>query len=163
MINVADPEFEADGPNGVSERQTGFSIPRGGIWDAGAGEQIAGAQRYEAVEAEKCRGGPGDGIVGPLPLGLDAQVGPGFGKSHLDLPSADVQGDDVLGFEGDVGTEEGLRIALCVGIADQYPSDRQHRGAWPVPQGDVGCDSSALALCDSCVDGPRWARRLAAV
>lgn len=42
LINIADPELEADGANGVSERQTGFSIPRGGIRDAAAGEQIAG-------------------------------------------------------------------------------------------------------------------------
>lgn len=41
MINVADPELEPDGPDGVTERQAGFSIPRGGIRDAGAGEQIA--------------------------------------------------------------------------------------------------------------------------
>ena len=43
MINAADPELEPDGADGVTERQTGFSIPRGGVRDAGAGEQIAGA------------------------------------------------------------------------------------------------------------------------
>ena len=31
MINVSDPELEADGADGVSERQTDFSIPRDGI------------------------------------------------------------------------------------------------------------------------------------
>ena len=42
MINVADPELEPDGPDGVTECQAGLSIPRGGVRDAGAGEQIAG-------------------------------------------------------------------------------------------------------------------------
>ena len=43
MINVAEPNFKADGADGVSERQVGFSVPRGGVRDAGGGEQIAGA------------------------------------------------------------------------------------------------------------------------
>lgn len=42
LINVADPELEPDGTDGVTECQTGFSIPRGGVRDAAAGEQIAG-------------------------------------------------------------------------------------------------------------------------
>jgi hypothetical protein len=42
LINAADPELEPDGSDSVTERQTGFSIPRGGVRDAGAGEQIAG-------------------------------------------------------------------------------------------------------------------------
>lgn len=43
LINVGEPDFEADGTDGVSERQTGFSIPSGGVRDAAGGEQIAGA------------------------------------------------------------------------------------------------------------------------
>ena len=43
MINVGEPDFEVDGTDGVSERQTGFSIPRGGVRDVAGGEQIAGA------------------------------------------------------------------------------------------------------------------------
>ena len=31
VINVADPELEADGADGVTEGQAGFSIPGGGI------------------------------------------------------------------------------------------------------------------------------------
>lgn len=42
MINVAEPDFEAGGTDGVSERQTGLSIPRGGVRGAAGGEQIAG-------------------------------------------------------------------------------------------------------------------------
>ena len=43
LINVAEPDFEADGTDCVTERQAGFSIPRGGVRDAAGGEQIAGA------------------------------------------------------------------------------------------------------------------------
>ena len=42
MINFSDPEFEPDGADGVAERQTGLSIPGGGVGRACAGEQIAG-------------------------------------------------------------------------------------------------------------------------
>jgi hypothetical protein len=57
----------------------------------------------------------------------------GFGKRELDLPSADVEGDYLGGLKGDVGTEEGLRAALSVRIANQDPPDRQDRSAGPVP------------------------------
>ena len=42
MINVADPELEADGSDSVTECQAGFSIPGGGIRGAFSGQQIAG-------------------------------------------------------------------------------------------------------------------------
>ena len=42
LINVAEPDFEADGADGVSERQARLSVPSGGVRDAGGGEQIAG-------------------------------------------------------------------------------------------------------------------------
>ena len=88
----------------------------------------------------------GYGLVAPLALNLDTEVSARFGERDLDLPSADVQRDDVGGFEGDIGTEEGLRLALCVGVADQDPSDGQQWGARPVPQCDVGCDLERLTL-----------------
>jgi len=34
LTNVADPDLEPDSADGVTERQTGFSIPRGGVRDA---------------------------------------------------------------------------------------------------------------------------------
>ena len=146
LINVSDPELEADGADSVTECQACLSIPGDGVRGSCTGEEIAGPQGYETVEAEENRGGSGYGFVGPLALCLDAQMSPGFGEGDLDLPSADEQGDDVGGREGDVGTEESLRSALAVGIANQHPSDRQHRGARPVPQGDVGCDIEGLAI-----------------
>jgi hypothetical protein len=41
LINVADPELQVDGSNGVTECHAGFSIPGGGISGAANGEQIA--------------------------------------------------------------------------------------------------------------------------
>jgi hypothetical protein len=38
-----------------------------------------------------------------LALCLDAQMSARFGECDLDLPSADVQGDDVSWLDGDVG------------------------------------------------------------
>jgi hypothetical protein len=31
LINVADPDFEADGTDGVTECHAGLSVPRGGV------------------------------------------------------------------------------------------------------------------------------------
>jgi hypothetical protein len=42
LINVAEPDFDANGSDSVSEGQTGLSIPRGGVRCAAGGEQIAG-------------------------------------------------------------------------------------------------------------------------
>lgn len=42
LINVADPDLEADGADGVTEGQAGFSIPRSGIRGVFIGQQIAG-------------------------------------------------------------------------------------------------------------------------
>ena len=42
LINVADPDLESDGSDGVTERQTGLSVPGGGVRRACAGQQIAG-------------------------------------------------------------------------------------------------------------------------
>ena len=44
----------------------------------------------------------GYGLVAPLALYLDTEVSARFGERDLDLPSADVQRDDVGGFEGEV-------------------------------------------------------------
>lgn len=79
-----------------------------------------------------------------MPLGLNTNVGKCIGERDLDLPSADEQGDDVGGIEGDVRAEEGLGGAFAIGILDQYPSDRHYRGAGPVPQCGIGGDPSDL-------------------
>ena len=125
--------METDGADGVAECQAGFPIPRSRVGCAGTVEKITGPERDETVESEQSRRGSRYGFVGPLALCLDTQVRAGFGKGDLDLPSADVEGDYLGGLEGDVGTEEGLRAALFVRIANQDPADRQDRSAGPVP------------------------------
>jgi hypothetical protein len=135
-----------DGTDGVTERQAGLSIPGSGVRRCFASEQVAGPQQDKAVEAEKCRRGSSNSFVGPLALCLNAQMSAGFGEGDLDLPPADVQGDDLSQLEGDIGTEETLRIALSVGAVHQDPTDRQHRGTRPVRQGLPDVISSALPL-----------------
>jgi hypothetical protein len=57
-----------------------------------------------------------------LPLGFDAEMCPGFCKGDFDLSTANEECDDVGGRMGGVGTEEGLRVALALGVSDKHPA-----------------------------------------
>ena len=81
-INVADPELNPYGADGVAECQARLSVPRSGIRRACAGEKITGPKRDEAVESEKCRRGSSDSVVAPLALCLDAQAPSGSGPEE---------------------------------------------------------------------------------
>ena len=109
-------------------------------------EKITSPQRDKAVESEKRRRGSSDSFVRPLALRLDAQMSARFGERDLDLPPADVQGDDVSRLDGDVGAEEGLWITPGVGVTNQDPSDRQHRVPGLYHKATPDVISSALPL-----------------
>ena len=68
-----------------------------------------------------------DRLVGPLTLGLYAEMSANFRECYFDLPATDEPGEDVAGTSVEVGGEEGLRFELAFGIADEKPTDR-HRG-----------------------------------
>ena len=59
-------------------------------------------------------------------MGFDTEVSANFCKRHLDLPAADEPCEDVAGASGEVCGEEGLRVELAFGIADEKPADRHH-------------------------------------
>ena len=79
-------------------------------------------------------------MVGPLALGLDAEMGTHFLECDFDLPSADEPGEDVLRFGVEIGCKECLRVELAGRIANQKPADRDRRKAAMIPDGSAGCD-----------------------
>ena len=123
LANIPDPQGKTHASDGVGEGEAGFAIPCCGIGDAGSAQQIAGPQRYEAVEARQGGRCSRDYLVGPLPLGFHTEMGAGLRKGDFDLPAADEECDDVGRRAGGVGAEEGLRGPLALGVSDKHPAD----------------------------------------
>ena len=153
LENVSDPEGKPDGADRVGEGQAGLAIPGCGVWGGGRVQQIAGPQRDEAVEAEQCGRCSCDCLVGPLPLGFDAEMCPGFCKGDFDLPTANEECDDVSWRLGGVGTEEGLWVALAIGVSDQHPADCSGRCARAIPKGGIGGDLERFFLLSAIPGG----------
>ncbi len=67
-------------------------------------------------------------------------------RGDLDLPAAHEEGDDGVRLEVGVGVEEGLQVALDVGVSDQHPADGFGRRAGTVPECGSGEDLEGLVL-----------------
>lgn len=99
-----------------------------------------GPQCDDGEQGEESRGGAQDGVVGPLTLGLDSDVGADLRKSHLDLPAADEPAKNVMRMRIEVGRQECLRAEFAARIADEKPADRDWRNAAAIPQRGAACD-----------------------
>jgi len=73
-------------------------------------------------------------------LGLYAEMSSHFRKCYLDLPPTDEPGENIAGASVEVGGEEGLRLELACGIADEKPTDRHRRHAAAIPDGGAAGD-----------------------
>ena len=107
---------------------------------ARCGQQLAGPQSDKAIKTKQRGRGAGNRFIGPLPLGLDAKMGTGFGEGDFDLPAADKQGDDVGGIERCVCAEESLRFTPAFRVPDKHPADRLGRCARSIPQRGIRGD-----------------------
>ena len=100
--------------------------------------QGVGGQGGPGEEAQQSRRGAGDGQVGPLALGLHAQMGARFLKGDLELPAQDKLLQDLGPVRRRVGAEEGLGIEGAFGISRQHPADKAGRFSRAVPDGGLG-------------------------
>ena len=66
-----------------------------------------GPEGDQREQAEQGRGGAQNCEIGPLPLGLDAEVTANLGQSDLDPPAPDEPAQDLRGFGLEVGAQEG--------------------------------------------------------
>ena len=64
------------------------------------GELLMSVQGDEREEAQQRWGGAPDRQLGPLPLGLDAQVPAGFFEGDFELPPRDEPSEDLRGRDG---------------------------------------------------------------
>src|ERR1044071_883282 len=99
----------------------------------------------EREQAEQGGGGAGDGLIGPLALGLDAEMATDLGEGDLGAPAASKPAQNIEWICGEIGAQEGLRAELILAVAHQHVAD------WDVVAGmrpDGGAaDDLDLALC----------------
>ena len=101
--------------------------------------QRVGGQGGPRKETQQGGGGTGDGRVGPLALGLDAQVGAHLLKGDLQLPAQDKPFQDLGRIRRRVSTEQSLGVEGALGVSDQDPRmrtgglpERYHTAVWEV-------------------------------
>ena len=133
----------SDGGDGVAEGQAGFGVPRRAPGAAVCVEQSGSPEGFHGIHAQQDGSGAQDCLVGPLPLGLNTEVGAAVLESDLDLPAPDEPPEDVDGISGDVCAEECLGFEVAGRIAHQYLADRNRRAA-VVLDGGVGGDVEDL-------------------
>src|SRR5947209_7941499 len=91
------PEMSPHSCKCVAEGGAAFVIPgRAHNGAACLRAELCGKQGYEGEQPEQARGGACDGQVGPLALGLDAQMRPGFLECGLQLPTLNKPAQDLV-------------------------------------------------------------------
>src|SRR4051794_37945652 len=81
-------------------------------------------ERDEGEQAEQGGGGAGDGLIGPLALGLDAEVATDLGEGNLGAPATNEPAQDVERIGGEIGAQKRLRAELILAVAHQHIADR---------------------------------------
>src|SRR3954451_3558789 len=85
---------------------------------------LIGPERDEGEQAEQGGGGASDGLIGPLALGLDAEMATDLGEGDLGAPAASKPAQDIERIGGEIGAQEGLRAELILAVAHQHVADR---------------------------------------
>ena len=104
--------------------------------------QSVGGQSGPREEAQQDGSGAGDGQVGPLALGFNAQMGSSFLEGDLQLPTQDKPFQDLGRVSRRVGGQQSLGIEGTFGVSDQHPADGHRRFARAVPDGGLGSELS---------------------
>ena len=88
-------------------------------------------ERDEGEQAEQGGGGAGDGLIGPLALGFDAEVATDLGEGDLHAPAANEPAQDIEWICREIGAQKGLWAELILAVAHQHRalSSQAARGA----------------------------------
>jgi hypothetical protein len=138
---------------GIGEGRTLLAAP-GGDGQAGTLAQTCGQQCDNREHPQQARRGAGDGLIGPLALGFDAQMIARLAERQLQRPAPDEPTDDVVwitvgigaqqrwGSKSPSGSRSNIQRIEAEGI--DVPSGvcrtRQHRPPGEVPHGTVRAD-----------------------
>src|SRR3954452_9921647 len=119
------PEMSPYSGECVAEGGAAFVIPgRAHNRPACLRAELCGEQGHEGEQPEQARGRACDGQVGPLALGLNAQMRPGLLERGLHLPALHEPAQDLVRILVGIGAEQGLRIEPAQRVTDQHPPDR---------------------------------------
>src|SRR5258708_17514214 len=94
----------------------------------------------QTVEAKEQRSRALNGLIRPLALCLDAQMGAPLLKGHFQTPARNFVANDLFGRLGRVGGKDGFGGTLARWITSQDPTDRQRSVSIAVPQRCAGAD-----------------------
>jgi len=122
------PHFLSHERQSIRKGRQGLAIP-GVLPDrdlAFLGMRVS-QQSHQREEAQQSRCGAGDSPIGPLALGLDAQVVSDFMKSDFELPAHHEPLQNLFWLFGQVSAQQSLRFELAFRIPDQNPTDGQRR------------------------------------
>jgi len=117
----------------VGKSRGRFLVPGGVFYgELSGGAEPERQERNQGKEAEQDRRSPGKGLIGPLALGCQAQVGAGFLKRHRHRPAHDHPLDDLSwsGLEGrtEAGDPGADRSGVAAGpeaVDRAHPRDHQ--------------------------------------
>src|SRR6266850_4593062 len=128
------PEMAAHCSESVRKGRNGLVIPtRGEDGDSLANVETGGQQRDEREQTEQDRGAASYGFIRPLTLRFQAEMGAGFFKGDLQLPPADVVGDDVGRLGLRIRAQQSEWVKATSRVTDQHPADRCRGQATVIP------------------------------
>src|SRR3954469_24874480 len=141
------PEVSPYSGECIAEGGAAFVIPgRAHNGPACLRAELCGEQGHEGEQPEQARGRACDGQVGPLALGLNAQMRPGLLERGLQLPTLNEPAQDLVRVLVGVGAEQGLRAELAKRVTHQYPPDRHDGQSSMAPDRGAGAQvNGALA------------------
>ncbi|MDF2975195.1 MAG: hypothetical protein K0R61_5645 [Microvirga sp.] len=120
------PELPPHGGKGVDEGRPRFAIPSIRT-SGGADTKACRKQGHDPEQCQQAGRGAGDRPIGPLALGLDAEMVTHLAERDLHLPALDKPADDLQRLAGGIGAQQCLRVEAVQGIAQQHPTDGQDR------------------------------------
>ncbi len=85
---------------------------------------LIGPEGDEGEQGEQGGGGARDSLIGPLALGLDAEVAADFGEGDLGAPAANEPAQDIEWICREIGAQKGLWAELILAVAHQHVADR---------------------------------------
>jgi len=140
------PEVSTHQRQTIHKRWLGFAIPRRYRHrNLPAWVHLQGQHAHEGKQGQQDRRGADNGVVRPLPLGLQPEMCPGL-NGHLDRPAPDHPPQDAFRWRLQVGTEEARQTQLPLRIGHQHKADLHRGQAWRVPQDRVREDPQCFAL-----------------
>src|SRR5947209_937225 len=102
--------------------------------DVSLGVQRSPKEGHQTVEAKEQRSRALDGLICPLALRLDAQMGTSLLKRHFQTPALHEVAHDLFYRLGGIGGKDGFGRTLALGITREHPTNRQRIGSIAIPQ-----------------------------